>query len=83
MLSRFGEAIGTLSLELLSESGAAVLLWERTGDQTPFCEELHCPAPWLNATLQLRHWMHRRVKLRFNATAGSSYEGDIAIDDIR
>jgi len=66
-----GNAVGTVRLEA-REDGTQTWteIWSQTGDQG---------APWQNASVNLAAF-NGTVQLRFRATTGNNFAGDIAID---
>ncbi len=70
-----GNAVGTIRLEASTNSGITwTEVWSKSGDQG---------ASWQNAIVNLDAYVGGTVTLRFNGTSGSSWQGDIAIDDVR
>lgn len=68
-----GNAVGTLRLEASTNSGITwTELWSTSGDQG---------ANWLDATINLNAYVGETMTLRFNGTSGSTWQGDIAIDN--
>ena len=69
-----GASMGTLNLTAQTSSGTEVI-WTRTGNQG---------ANWVNdETVDLSDYAGRTVKFRFDATTGTSFTSDMAIDDIK
>ena len=69
-----GNAVGTIRLEASTNSGITwTEVWSKSGDQG---------ANWQNAIVNLDAYTGDTVTLRFNGTSGSSWQGDIAIDDL-
>lgn len=68
-----GNAVGSVALEA-REDGSSTWseVWSQSGDQG---------AAWQNATVDLSAYGGGLTQLRFVATSGSSWQGDIAIDD--
>jgi 2',3'-cyclic-nucleotide 2'-phosphodiesterase (5'-nucleotidase family) len=67
----FGDNTGTLSLEASLDGNTYETLWTLDGEQS---EE------WMMASVNLEDYIGSNVKLRFSATTGMSWKGDIAID---
>lgn len=70
----YGSSMGTLTLEASSNNGASwTSLWSQSGNKGN---------SWLTASVDLAAYLGGSVQLRFNGVSGSSYTGDMAIDDI-
>ncbi|GGG12858.1 hypothetical protein GCM10011344_11920 [Dokdonia pacifica] len=70
-----GNAVGTIRLEASTNSGISwTEVWSKSGDQG---------ASWQNAIVNLDAYTGGTLTLRFNGTSGNSWQGDIAIDDLR
>ncbi|WP_299209727.1 S8 family serine peptidase [uncultured Dokdonia sp.] len=70
-----GSAVGTIRLEASTNSGITwTEVWSKSGNQG---------ANWLDAIVNLDAYVGGTVTLRFNGTSGSSWQGDIAIDDLK
>ena len=71
----YGATMGSLDLEIEATpgSGTWVSLWSLSGDQTD---------NWYSASVDLSAYNGTTVKLRFNGVIGSSYESDMAIDNL-
>gem|GEM_PF-1736303 len=70
----FGATVGTLRLEASTDGSSWTQLWSFTGDQGN---------AWQSQTVSLNAYTNAtELRLRFNGTSGSSYTGDICIDDI-
>jgi len=70
-----GNAVGTIRLEASTNSGISwTEIWSKSGNQG---------ADWQNAIVNLDAYTGGTLTLRFNGTSGSSWQGDIAIDDLR
>ena len=68
-----GSAMGTLNLQISEDSGNNwSTIWTKSGDQG---------GEWLSADVDLAGYTGV-VKFRFNATTGSNYTSDIAIDKL-
>ena len=74
----FGASVGKLTVEVSSNNGGN---WEElesfNGQQQNSSE-----ANWRQATIDLTDYEGETINLRFNATRGADFAGDIAIDDI-
>ena len=69
-----GSAVGTIALEVSGDNGNTwSSLWSRSGDQG---------AAWNQADIDLSTYAGSTILLRFNGVSGSSWQGDIAIDNI-
>lgn len=69
-----GDAVGTVKLEVSIDNGVHwTEVWSKTGDQG---------VSWLEANVDLAPYTGNTVKLRFHATSGTSWQGDIAIDKL-
>ena len=67
-----GNAVGTIRLEArVDGTNTWTEIWTRSGDQG---------AAWQNAVVDLSAFAGDTVQLRFRATTGTSWQGDIAID---
>jgi len=73
----YGDDIGTLSVEIIDQSGAATAVWSLSGQQQTDDED-----PWLSALVPLTAYVGDTIQLRFISTYGGGFEGDIAIDDV-
>ena len=70
----FGETMGTLVLQGSTNGGTSwVDLWSKTGNQGE---------SWYSATTVLDSYCGDELNLRFFYTSGSSYRGDVAIDQL-
>lgn len=71
----FGAAdMGTILLEASDDNGSTwTTLWSQTGNQGN---------QWLNASVNLASYTGGSVQLRFNRTSGSTWQADIAIDNV-
>jgi hypothetical protein len=69
--SMYGQGIGSLEVTLES-IGKSIILWQKSGNQG---------SSWHVATVPLSK-QSSTFRLVFNATHGSGYSGDIALDDI-
>lgn len=68
----YGADMGTLALEA-SIDGTWSTVWTRSGDQGN---------SWASASVDLSTYLGETVKLRFKGTTGSSYRGDMTVDNI-
>ena len=69
-----GNAVGTIDLEASGDNGNTwTSIWSRSGDQG---------AAWNNADVSLSAYTGATLLLRFNGVSGSSWQGDIAIDNV-
>ena len=69
-----GSAVGSLNLEASTDGTNWTSIWSRTAQQG---------TDWNAATVSLSSYSGATIKLRFTATSGSSWQGDICIDQIR
>lgn len=71
----YGATTGTLRFQVSTNNGTSwTTLWSRTGDQGN---------NWLTATVNVSSYINTNgVRFRFHGTTGTSFTGDIAIDDI-
>lgn len=70
-----GANVGTLVLEASTDGSSWTSLWSITGDQG---------SAWQDATVSLSAYSTAtELRLRFRGTSGSSWDGDICVDDIR
>ncbi len=70
----YGSNMGTLTLEASNDDGATwTSLWTESGNQGN---------SWNSETIDLSSYTGDSVQLRFNGITGSSWRGDMAIDDI-
>ncbi|WP_430410771.1 S8 family serine peptidase [Kordia sp.] len=66
--------MGSISLEASDDDGATwTSLWSETGNQGN---------SWLSASVNLSAYVGGNVQLRFNRITGSTWQADIAIDDV-
>ncbi|MEM7551901.1 MAG: M4 family metallopeptidase [Bacteroidota bacterium] len=69
-----GSAVGTISLEASTDQGSNwTSIWTRSGDQG---------ANWLATDVNLDAYAGSTVQLRFNGVSGTSWQGDIALDNL-
>ncbi len=71
----YGATTGTLRFQVSTNNGTSwTTLWSRTGDQGN---------NWLTATVNVSSYINTNgVRFRFHGTTGTSFTGDIAIDDL-
>ncbi|MCF7561630.1 DUF5011 domain-containing protein [Sabulilitoribacter multivorans] len=71
----FGAAdMGTIDLEISDDDGASwVSIWNQSGNQGN---------AWLNVNINLSAYVGGGVQLRFNRFVGSTWQADIAIDNV-
>ncbi|WP_234859529.1 reprolysin-like metallopeptidase [Aquimarina aquimarini] len=68
-------SMGTLTLEASTDNGATwSSVWTKSGNQGN---------TWQTANVDLSTYSGSSVQLRFNGVTGTTWQGDIAIDDIR
>ncbi|MHA7059647.1 M20/M25/M40 family metallo-hydrolase [Aquimarina sp. M1] len=68
-----GTAIGNLSLDISTDKGASwTSVFSKSGAQG---------TDWNTATIDLASYNGAGIQLRFNTVTGSSWQGDVAIDD--
>ena len=66
--------MGSIKLEASTDNGSTwTTLWTKTGNQGN---------AWLSASIDLSAYVGDLVKLRFNRVTGSTWQADIAIDDV-
>ncbi|WP_298893481.1 immunoglobulin-like domain-containing protein [uncultured Psychroserpens sp.] len=72
---QFGSSnMGSIDLEISDDDGASwTSIWNSTGNQGN---------QWLTANVSLNAYVGGSVQLRFNRVTGSTWQADIAIDDI-
>ncbi|MEL7532785.1 MAG: T9SS type A sorting domain-containing protein, partial [Bacteroidota bacterium] len=70
-----GSAVGTVSLQISTDNGASwpITLWTLSGDQG---------SAWNDESIDLSAYAGSSIKLRYAGTTGTSWQGDIVIDDI-
>ncbi|MFK7970640.1 MAG: fibronectin type III domain-containing protein [Bacteroidia bacterium] len=69
-----GSNTGTLLLEASTNGSAWSPVWSRSGTQG---------SNWLSSTVSLNTYTNAtQLRLRFRGTSGSSYQGDMCVDDI-
>ena len=67
----YGAGMGKLELFLLSKAGQRSLLWYKSGNQGN---------KWIRQIVHIKN--PSTYQIRFTATAGSSYLGDMALDNL-
>lgn len=66
--------MGSLDVEVSENNGATwSSLWSKTGNQGNL---------WQSANINLSSYLGKYIQLRFNTLSGTTWQGDIAIDDI-
>ena len=75
----YGSTMGTLYVELSTDNGATWpnLLWSQTGEV-----QTSNGAAWLQVPIDLTSYVGNTVMIRFRGERGTSYNSDMAIDDI-
>ncbi len=68
-----GSAVGTLNLEARVSGGTWASVWTRSGDQG---------SSWLAANVDLSSYLGNTVQLRYVGTTSTSWQGDMAVDDL-
>ncbi len=69
-----GNAVGSVTLEASTDNGGSwTSVWNRSGDQG---------GSWNSANVDLSAFSNSTVQLRFNGLSGSSWQGDISIDNL-
>lgn len=66
--------MGTLRLQVSVNNGGWTTIWSRTGNQGN---------SWQYASVSLNSYKGSNVKLRFNGTTGTTWQGDMAVDYFR
>ncbi|HNP18115.1 MAG TPA: M4 family metallopeptidase [Fulvivirga sp.] len=69
----YGASMGTLSLQATTNGSTWSTVWTMTGNKGN---------SWLSANVDLSAYAGAPVKLRYVGTTGSSYTGDMALDDL-
>lgn len=69
----YGAAMGSLNLQASTDGSNWTSVWSRSGNQGN---------SWLTADVDMSSYSGDIVKLRFVATTGTNYTGDMAIDDL-
>ncbi|QKX03629.1 T9SS type A sorting domain-containing protein [Aquimarina sp. TRL1] len=70
-----GNAVGSLRLEASSDNGVTwASVWNQAGNQGNV---------WNNANVNLNAYAGNSVQLRFVGTSGNSWQGDMAVDNLR
>lgn len=69
-----GANVGTLRLEASTDGSSWTQIWSFTGDQG---------TNWASATVSLNGYTNEaELRLRFNGTSGSNWDGDMCVDDL-
>ncbi len=66
-------AMGNLGLEATTDGTSWTTLWSKSGNQG---------SSWQTAAIDLSAYLGNTVKLRFNGTTGTTWQGDMAVDNI-
>lgn len=66
--------MGNLKLQISVNGGAYSTIWTRSGNQTN---------NWYAATVDLSNYKNSTFKLRFSGTTGTTWQGDMAVDNFR
>ncbi|WP_281988804.1 M20/M25/M40 family metallo-hydrolase [Aquimarina aggregata] len=70
-----GSAVGNLTVEASTDNGATwTSIFRKTGEQGN---------SWNTASINLSSYIGNTIQLRFNAVTGTSWQGDIVIDDVK
>ncbi len=69
----YGSAMGTLSVEASTDGSTYTQLWSLSGDQGN---------SWFSASIDLASYLGSTVTVRFVGTTGSSWQSDMAIDNV-
>ncbi|WNJ21628.1 GEVED domain-containing protein [Pontibacter sp. G13] len=72
----YGATMGTLEVHILS-GGQDSLVWTLTGQQQTASSD-----PWMEASIDVSYWNGQTIQIQFVGTRGTSYTGDMAIDDV-
>jgi hypothetical protein len=74
----YGATMGTMNLQVSTNSGTTwTTLWTRSGQQQTGSND-----PWLQATVNIAAYGgQNNVQFRFQGISGTSFTGDMAIDD--
>ena len=68
-------SMGSLALEASSDNGATwATIWSKSGNQGN---------SWQSANVNLGTYIGSSIQLRFNGITGTTWQGDMAIDDVR
>ncbi len=68
-------SMGSLALEASTDNGATwTSVWSKSGNQGN---------SWISEDIDLNAYLGATVKLRFNGITGSTWQGDMAIDNVR
>ncbi|WP_025739469.1 endonuclease [Aquimarina pacifica] len=66
-------AMGSLSLEISLNGTSWTSIWSRSGNQGN---------SWQEASVDLSSYLGSEIQLRFNGVTGTTWQGDMAVDDI-
>ncbi|NHN26949.1 T9SS type A sorting domain-containing protein [Flavobacterium jejuense] len=66
-------SMGTLKLQASTNGSTWTDIWSKSGNQGN---------SWLSASVSLSSYTGSTVQLRFHGTTGSTYQGDMAVDDV-
>ena len=70
----YGQHMGTIDLEASDDNGTTwTSLWNRSGNQGN---------SWMSQNIDMSSYIGGSVQLRFNATTGTNYRSDFAIDNV-
>jgi len=73
----FGASMGTLDI-LINTSGTWTSIFTLSGQQ-----QLAETAPWADTALSLSAYLNDTIQIKFRGARGSSFTGDISIDEIK
>ncbi|TAE55760.1 MAG: hypothetical protein EAZ89_05355, partial [Bacteroidetes bacterium] len=73
-----GAAMGTLAVDIKANNGVITNIWSLTGQQ----QALET-SPWLPAIVDISAYAGQTIQVIFRGIRGSSFDSDMAIDDIR
>ncbi|MFO7936690.1 MAG: GLUG motif-containing protein [Kiritimatiellia bacterium] len=74
----YGQDAGSLYVDVFNGRSWIETFWNVTGQQ-----HISSDSPWSTATLDLSGFVDSLIKIRFRVVTGSSYIGDIAVDNVR
>jgi hypothetical protein len=67
--------IGSIAVEVSSDNGANwTSIWSQTGNKGN---------QWLSASIDLSAYLNNRIQIRFNRVTGSTWQADVALDNVR
>ena len=70
-----GSAIGNLAVEVSADNGTSwTSVFAQSGDQG---------SAWNDASVDLASYIGSTIQLRFNTVTGNSWQGDVAVDDVK